>query len=76
MWTSRQLTRSAETDTDEPAERPVVFLERNRTDDEDFLEFDVELTRSERARLGSGGGLIGPEDTVFVSHDYHGTPRR
>ena len=37
---------------------------------------DVELARGERARLGSGGRLIRPEDPVFVSHDYHATPRR
>ena len=76
MWTSRQVTRSAETDTDEPAERPIVLLERNRADNEDFLDLDIELPGGECARLGSGGRLIRSEDPVLVSHDYHATPRR
>ena len=70
MWASRHGTRSAEADTDEPAQRTALFLERNRPDDEDFLGFDVELARGERARLGSSDRLIRPEDAEFVSHDY------
>jgi hypothetical protein len=76
MWASRQRTRSTEADADEPAKWPIVFLERNRSNDEHLFELDLELARGEHTRLGSGGGLIRPEDAVFVSHDYHAMPRR
>lgn len=59
---------SAEMHADQPAERPVVILERHRRNDEYLFGLHIEVAGSEQPSLRSGGRLIGPEDAIFVSH--------